>query len=219
MHNSPMFRIAIIIVGVFTIWSTPVQARSGVYLGVGGSYAYSEIDTEDISVLDDVDVTIDFGDTYGFNARIGWRLIDLLALEFNFDYLPGFESDDIIEIIEIVDFPVSAQADLQIMTLMVDAKLIPIRLGPFEMGIFGGIGLMNAELEVSARGDNSVGAASISADDTLLCGELGLGLGVALGDRATLNLEGSYVGAFGEFSDYEYGIGYVLITAGVDFYF
>ena len=206
---------------ITAFWSSPARAINGFYLGVGGSYAFSELDTERISVLDDVDVDIeiDFGDTYGFNARLGWRPVGFFALEFNFDYLPGFESDDISEIIDIIDIPVSAKADLEIMTLMVDAKLTPLRLGPLEMSIFGGLGLMKAELEVSARSSELLGAASISADDTLLCGELGLGLGFALGERAVLNVEGSYVGAFGEFSDYEYGIGYVLVTAGIDFYF
>lgn len=211
---------AVIVAVLLTVsWSAPAQAGNGFYLGIGGSYAVSEIDTNDISVLDEVDIKIDFGDTYGFNARLGWRLIDLLALELNFDYLPGFESDDISEIIDIIDIPLNAQADMEVMTLMVGAKLIPLRPGPFELSIFGGIGLMKAELDVSARGSDSFSAASVSADDTLVCGELGLGLGVALGDRATLNVEGSYVGALGEFSEYEYGIGYMLITAGIDFYF
>ena len=211
--------VIIVVMLLAVVWPVPVQAGNGFYLGVGGSYASSEFDTDDISVLDEVDIKIDFGDTYGFNARLGWRLIDLLALEFNFDYLPGFESDDIREVIDIIDIPINAQADMDITTFMVNAKLIPLRPGPFEFSIFGGLGIMNAELDVSARGNDAFGAASISADDTLVCGELGLGLGITLGDRATLNVEGSYVGAFGEFSEYEYGIGYMLVTAGVDFYF
>ena len=150
---------------ITAFWSSPARAINGFYLGVGGSYAFSELDTERISVLDDVDVDIeiDFGDTYGFNARLGWRPVGFFALEFNFDYLPGFESDDISEIIDIIDIPVSAKADLEIMTLMVDAKLTPLRLGPLEMSIFGGLGLMKAELEVSARSSELLGAASIAS--------------------------------------------------------
>jgi hypothetical protein len=191
-------------------------AGNGLYLGLGGSYAYSKIDTESIPVLDDVDAKIDFGDTSGFNARLGWRMIDLVALELNFDYLPGFESD---EVIRIFDIPSGVSAELDVMTLMVDAKLFPLRLGPLELDFFGGLGIMKAEVSGSTGMEVIDNAIDLSEEDTLLCGELGIGLGLNMGGLATFNLEGSYVAGLGKFGEYDYGIGYMLVTAGIDFYF
>ena len=201
------------IILVFAPLWTSAQAENGLYLGLGGSYAYSDIDTNDIYGLDDLNVKMNFGDTYGFNARLGWRLVDLFALEFNFDYLPGFESDDVLR---INDVSFGVEAELDVLTLMLDAKLIPLRMGPLEISFFGGLGAMKAEAKETS---NSIDAVDLSADDTLACGEVGLGLGFSLGDMATLSLEGSYVAGFGEFGDYDYSINYFLCTAVIDFHF
>ncbi len=198
------------------------QAGSGFYLGVGGSYAFSEIDNDTlsdltgISDLEDLDINIDFGDTYGFNARLGWRPLNFFALELNFDYLPGFDAGNTLT---LFDLPVSVDTSIDIMTLMLDAKLIPLRLGPVEFSIFGGVGAMKADLDLTASSAWRGERVAASTSDTLVCGELGIGVGVALGRHINLGVEGSYVGGFGDVGDYNYGIGYFLITGGIDFYF
>ena len=197
-------------------------AGGGCYLGVGGSYAFSEIDSDTlsdltgISDLEDLDINIDFGDTYGFNARLGWRPLDFFALELNFDYLPGFDAGNALS---IFDLPVTVDTSLDIMTLMLDAKLIPLRLGPVEFSLFGGLGAMKADMDLTASSAWREERIAASTSDTLVCGEVGIGVGVALGQHVNLGVEGSYVGGFGDVGDYNYGIGYFQITGGIDFYF
>lgn len=213
------------LVGLVVFWvlgGGVALAGSGFYLGVGGSYAFSEIDNETlsdltgISDLEDLDINIDFGDTYGFNARLGWRPLNFFALELNFDYLPGFDAGNALT---AFGQAISVDTSLDIMTLMLDAKLIPLRLGPVEFSVFGGVGAMKADLDLTAS--TTVGGERVagSTDDTLACGELGIGVGVALGRHINLGVEGSYVGGFGDVGDYNYGVGYFLITGGIDFYF
>ncbi len=197
-------------------------AEGGFYLGIGGSHAFSEIDNDTladltgISDLEDLDINIDFGDTYGFNARLGWRPLNFFALELNFDYLPGFDAGNALT---LFDLPIAVDTSLDIMTLMLDAKLIPLRLGPVEFSIFGGLGGMKADLDLNASSPLRGERVAASTSDTLLCGELGIGVGVALGQHINVGVEGSYVGGFGDVGDYNYGIGYFLITGGIDFYF
>ena len=190
-------------------------AGSGVYVGIGGSYAESRINDSIIND-DDLEIPIEFGEAYGFNARLGGRLIDLLALELNFDYITGFEASKVFTVLSL---PVGATADLDIMTLMATAKLIPLQVGPAEFRLLAGAGIMRAEMNTDINTTIAGESLHVSVDDTLPCGEIGLGLGFALGDRAALGIEGTYVAGFGDFADEDYGIGYTLVTAGVDFFF
>ena len=126
--------------------SPPLEAGGGMYFGVGGSYALSQIDTDNLSGTEVADVQIDFGDTAGFNARFGWRLMDFVGLELNLDYLPGMESDDLLR---VFDVPTGVKAEMDVLTLMLDVKLSPLRIGPLDLFLFGGLGAMNADVTSS----------------------------------------------------------------------
>jgi hypothetical protein len=204
------------LVGSLLLSAGVCTAGSGIYVGFGGSYAESRMNDSIVGSVNDIDIPVEFGEATGFNARVGGRLIDLLALEINFDYLSGFEADRVFTVMAL---PTGAKADLDIMTLMATAKLIPLSIGPTELRILAGAGLMKAELQTQITTGIIGEPLSVTAEDTLPCGEIGLGFGVAITDRAIIGLEGSYVGAFGDFADQDYGIAYSLITAGIDFTF
>lgn len=216
MRKFDLQRMLLVVVAGIAIGATAAHAGSGFYIGVGGSRTFASIDDGSIADIANTDLSVDFDDAYGFNARLGFRLMDLLALELNFDYLPGFDAGKSLTVFNI---PADVDASLDVTTVMVDAKLIPLRIGPAELRLFGGLGVMRADLEGSARTALAPASFDLSADDTLGCGELGLGIGLWLGENVALGVEGSYVAGFGDFADQDYAIDYFLLTAGIDFYF
>lgn len=207
-------QMLIVATAILGLSVTAAHAGSGFYIGVGGSRTFASIDDGSVADIANTDFPINFDDAYGFNARLGFRLMDLLALELNLDYLPGFDADKSLTVFNI---PTGVNASLDVTTVMLDAKLIPLRIGPAELRLFGGLGAMRANLQGNAHGASA--NLDLSADDTLGCGELGIGVGLWLGENIALGLEGSYVAGFGDFANQNYAIDYFLLTAGIDFYF
>ena len=192
------------------------NAEHKFYFGLGGSYAFRDMNDNIVDQFDDVDISLELGDSYGVNGRFGWRPTDLFALELNFDHMPSF---DRTEGIEVIDIPVDVKGELAVTTIMLDAKLFPLRFGAFDFRLFGGLGVMWADLKTEASTSYFEPSVDISVDDTLPCGEIGLGLGVMLGNRFALGAEAGYVASFGDIADQDYGIGYALVTVGFDIYF
>ena len=180
----------------------------GPYVGIGGSYAIENFDVDSIN-LDGSTFNPNFDDTWGLNAKVGYRFIDWLALEFNFDYLSEFEADHTVVVLGL---PVKAKMEIEVMTFMIAAKFAATfeKVKPFL--IVGG-GYMRADADVKA----SVHGFSLSDSDSESdpCAELGLGIDFFPTDNVSLGFKGSHVWGFGDLDE----IRYFNLTLGAAYHF
>jgi opacity protein-like surface antigen len=203
------------------------------YLGIGGSWALENIDTDDLE--DEFDpIDVDFDDGYGFQAKVGYHLNDTFSLGLVFDYITGFESDEDISVTESIDiygevFTGSASAEVElevdVWTLMLEGKAsMSGTLSPYAVL---GVGIMqadaDADLSVSATllGETLSVSESASEDDTIACGKVGLGVDWWATPDVTIGLEGNYVFGFGDadFDDLEVGTDYFTFVLGAAIHF
>ncbi len=75
-------------------------SRPGFYIGVGGSYQLNvfedEIEDEIVDALEDdlpdfADLGLDLDDSYGLNARVGYRLFSFLAIEAQYEWVSEYD--------------------------------------------------------------------------------------------------------------------------------
>jgi opacity protein-like surface antigen len=196
------------------------------YMGIGGSWAIENFDTDDLE--DDLMgiFDVDFDDGWGINANIGYHINDNFSMAFVYSYLSGFDWDESISATAAADgYVVSAGAsvdvELDVMTFMLEGKYA--MSGNVSPYIVLGAGAMYADLDAKLKAH--VGAESLSLSDsetdTQVCGKVGLGVDWWATPEVTVGLEGSYV--FG-FSDHDFdgakiGIRYFNIGLGVAYHF
>ena len=210
------------------------------YVGIGGSWAIEDFDTDDVEDFIEP-ISVDVDDGLGVNATLGYHLNDNSSIAFVFSYLTGFDSDESVAYTfgagEVLDeagvyideddladigldpddevvVSIGAGLEVDIMTFMVEGKYA--MSGNVSPYLVLGLGLMYAD----ADGKLPIGVAfageSVSIDfgdddsDTRACWKVGLGVDWWATPNVTVGLEGSYVAAFG---DHEFDL---LNIPGVD---
>ena len=153
------------------------------YVGAGVSYGLEDIDFGD------------FDDSWGINAKIGYRPIDIIAVQFDFDYFDKFEDNDFF----------NGDAELEIMTYMLSLKgNFNIKwynvISPYVI-VGGGIMHVDGDLD-----DASIAGISFDAsgDETDWCGKVGGGFDFYLVENFSLNLEGNYTFGGNDLEDIDY---------------
>lgn len=205
-------------------------AGNDLYIGIGGSWAIEDFDTDDLEdeLLNVVDV--DFDDGWGVNANIGYHVNDNCSYAFVYSYLSGLDWDESVSATGAIDgYLVSAgasvDAELDVMTFMLEGKYsMSGNVSPY---VVLGVGAMYVDLDVDADLEAHVGAESISLSasesesDTQACGKVGLGVDWWATPEVTVGLEGSYVFGFSDhdFDGAEIGVRYFNIALGVAYHF
>ena len=170
-----MKKLITLIIAVLFI-ATPVLAED-MYIGVGGSYVYEDIDSG-IS-------EVDFDDTQGLNLRAGYNINDNLALELTYDYLEEFNWSGY-----------GINADVDIETLMLAVKISAgEEIKPY---LTVGAGVMRGKLDVSWLG------MSVSESETDLCAKAGVGVDCFVTDDMSIMVEGAYVWGLNDLDDVGY---------------
>jgi opacity protein-like surface antigen len=176
-------------VAVLICLSSGAQAQmkdAGAFIGGGLSYAWHNLDTNDLEKVFG-DISID--DTWGFNLFAGYRFIKYFSLEANHNWYDSFKID--------TDF---GSFDLNVFTLMLDAKamypLFQDRLVPYVR--LGG-GLMHAELE--------------NEDEDGLAWNIGAGMDYFINPNISIGIDGKYVWGSVELNDVqiEYFVGSLVV--------
>jgi opacity protein-like surface antigen len=199
---------AVALLGVFAPPSAraadPDFARSGVYVGVGGTYGFNLLE----SAFDDVlgsDVEVD--DTWGFNARLGYRALRWLAVEVEYEYLDNFE-------VSVDDFRL---ADLKAQTISGNLRfIVPIRR--FQPYLCLGAGATLFSLD-----DNAV--PGLDVDHSSFSGRLGLGFDVYVTRNIVLGIGADAVLSTAEVEDSYFSgdtsssLSYIAVHAGLGYRF
>lgn len=205
--------IGFILFGLLTIFSTQAHAGGkGVYIGLSGSYALQNIDTAEInSNIQPYGLDMRFGNSFGVNAKVGYRPSKSLAVEFDYSYLPDFSWS---QPANTGGADVNFDAKAQISTFMIAGKLSP-DIG-FEVAhpyITAGAGMMLGKIDVNGTGSGFSYTSSNSKSD--LCAKIGFGIDFYATKNVSLDTEGSYVIGFGNMNK----IVYFNISFGATYHF
>jgi len=185
---SILFAAAFFLFATSTVNADPDDYKK-FYIGAGGSYAIENFDGGD------------FDNTWGINAKIGYHLIEEIAVQFDFDYLRDFEDKDRIE---LFGDSFDGKAELDIMTYMLSLKgNFPVKwynvISPF---IIAGGGIMHADADFKISGPGI--SINSSTDETDFCAKIGGGFDFFLTENFSAYLEGNYTGGFDDLSDIQY---------------
>ena len=169
----------------------------GPYLGIGpaGGFAAFQGDLQD------------FGNSYGFNARGGYRFNDFLAAEALYEYMDDFGSP------VTVNNRTAGHVDITTHNFSLLGKVI-LPTGTFlEPYLVGGVGFLNADgsADVNTRNVRVSGAES----DTEFAGRVGGGFDVWITQHIAAYVDTAYVMPTGDLSD----LRYFSLGAGVKYSF
>ena len=181
--------ISLIIFSVIICSKLSIADDNKFYIGAGGSYALEDFDTDS-----------DFDNTWGINAKVGYRFHELLMFEFNFDYLNNFESDDSFSLLgEKVD----SDTEVTVYTYMLALKgYAPVYSDNVMFFVTLGGGVMHADVDTKVRG---VGVSTSDSDDEVDgCGKIGLGFDFFPIQNFSVGIEGNYTFGFGDVDDIRY---------------
>jgi opacity protein-like surface antigen len=131
------------------------------YIGGGGSFAYEDFDTDS-----------DFDNTWGINAKAGYRFHEYIMLEFNFDYLNNFESD---RGFTLFGEPVESEVEVTVYTWMLALKgYAPVYSDNVMFFAVVGGGVLLADIDTKLRGPTI--SESDSDDEVDGCAKIGFGI-------------------------------------------
>ena len=182
----------------------PEFARSGLYIGAGGSYAFNLLESSFDDVLFD---EVDVDDTWGGNARIGYRALSWLAAEVEYEYLDNFEvSADGVHL-----------ADLRAQTITANVRfIVPIkRFQPYLR--------LGAGATLFSLSDNDV--PGLDVDHSSFSGRLGVGFDVYATRNIVLGVAADVVLTDAEVKDPYFSgdtsssLSYVAVQAGIEYRF
>lgn len=182
----------------------PEFARSGPYVGVGGTYAFNLLESSFDDVFGD---EVDVDDTWGGNARVGYRAFSWLAAEVEYEYLDNFEvSADSIHL-----------ADLRAQTITANVRfIVPIqRFQPYLR--------LGAGATLFTLSDNDV--PGLEVDHSSFAGRIGVGFDVYATRNIVLGLGADVVLTDAEVKDPVFSgdtsssLSYVAVQLGFDYRF
>jgi opacity protein-like surface antigen len=140
------------------------------YLGIGGSYAIE--DFQDVHPLDD---------SWGVNAKLGWRFHEDISLQFDFDYLDKFEGDGKQE---------QFQGEVKVLTYFLSLKgYFPINYYNIRPFIIAGGGVMYADADLKS---SSGSEPSFAPHDTGVGFKIGGGFDYFINENFSVGIEGNY---------------------------
>jgi hypothetical protein len=237
MKKSLIFIVLVMVLCFCTSSYGADAAGHSWYLGIGGSWAIENLDTDDVEegiaeyLEAETGLGVDMDDGYGVQAKVGYHLNDTFSLGLVFDYIFGFDSDESVsgsaEVFgSTLTGTLDAEAEIDVWTLMLEGKAS--MSGTVSPYVVLGVGVMQADQDADLTAtlvvDGEVMAAeteSFDDDDTGACGKVGLGIDWWATPDLTVGLEGSYVFGFGdlELEDVDVGIDYFTIALGIAFHF
>ncbi|NIO11468.1 MAG: outer membrane beta-barrel protein [Deltaproteobacteria bacterium] len=163
-------------------------AEDGAYFVLGGITGFERLD-------DTSSVSVD--DSLGFNMRFGYRFLPGLAAEIEWDFLDGFDLNDV---------PGNLTVDGWLLTANVKAPLRTDRVQPF---LLAGLGAMYAQLRsetvlVVCDWWWCYGTSAQLGDEIDFAMRFGGGLDVYLAEEFAITLDANYVIPTGGLEDLTY---------------
>ena len=198
-------------IAALLIFATSASAAStGMYVGIGGTYAMQDFDTGDLDSLRQYGFDPKYDDTWGINGKIGYKVNPYFSVELALEYLSGFNYN---QTVRVGATPVTLDSDIDIFTAIIAAKIYPIQ-GMIKPYFTLGLGVMRASIDATASAPGYLTSTG-SDDETDPCGKVGIGVDYFVSQNVSLNLEGAYTFGFNDLDD----VRYFTVSAGVAFHF
>ena len=121
------------------------RGRNGLYMGLGLVYAPAAFDLGDDLKTDN---------SFGLDARLGYRLCKRVAVEGQYQYVPGFD----------IDFEDQNVATINPNTFTLNGKVYALPEDSLQPYFLGGIGFLHARSEGVDGGTGFAGRVGIGAD-------------------------------------------------------
>ena len=201
-----MRRTLAAVAAALSLCSAPALAedfgRSGFYLGANAAYGFGNF-YED-AIEDEIPLSVTVDDSWGMNARVGYRLFSFFALEANYEYMDRFR-------LKLEGEPA---VDQTTHTITGNLKFL-IPLWRFQPYLMLGAGAQRYKLEDSLGG-------LLDGKDWVFAARPALGLDLYITKNLVLNAEGAGVIALNELdvaADSIDTLPYVSLSAGLQWRF
>jgi opacity protein-like surface antigen len=179
--------LGLVVVSGMLLWSVGAHAaedvdhaRTGLYAGVGFIYAPAVFDTSGAEAALSgrtrrLGTTISDDNSFGLDARVGYRVHPNLAAEADYQFVPGFSLER---------RGVGTVADVTTHTFTLNGKVFVLTdtLQPY---VVGGIGFLHTDTDPAVAG--------FAGDGTGFAGRAGVGADYYLRPHLVINLEFSAV--------------------------
>jgi len=208
-----MKKLFITVAIALTFLSSQLYAQDmGLYVGIGGNYAIQNFDTDEVNQeLSPYGLHMNFDDSPGFSARVGYSFSKLFSAELVYDYFSDFSWN---QTTIISGTPVTVKMETEIMTFMIAGKLSPnVGSETVRPYITAGAGMMRGKLDLTGTAAGFTASASESESDA--CGKIGVGIDFYATKNISVGFEGSYVMGFGDMDN----IRYTNLNLGVAYHF
>lgn len=210
--------LAALVLCVASAASGSDYARRGLYVGVGGAYVIEHFDLPDeierLPESTDSFRDVEAGDSWGAEARVGYRVHPNVAAEGQLQYYDNFAIDVAAD--GRPESPLRKALTLNGLSLMANVKGYPFtgRVQPYGLG---GLGLLWIHAQGShARSDDFFHTrAGFKDHDVQFAGRLGGGIDGYITQNLLLNVEASFVLPTGSLHDFRM----VPISLGVQYRF
>jgi hypothetical protein len=181
--------------------------RNRVYFGVGPLYGIENFKLHHLSMsepaaISDADPDVD--QSYGAEARVGYRFHPHLAAELQGQYDGDF--DVYADTRSPIGKPLAGS--VRVISSTANLKVFMLR-GPIQPYALGGLGILWADTDDEAAG------ADLPTGDVEFAGRGGLGVDFYLSPALAITAEGTYLAPTGSLARY----GLAAITVGAQFHF
>ena len=212
---------AIFTIMIMSFCTTPLLAEdTGVYIGIGGSYAVEDFKMNGGSV--------DFDNTNGLNLKVGYHINNIFSLEFNYDHLSDFEFDYTqlyagTQNFVPVETPMITEIKIGIKTFMIVGKVAPdFGLKVVRPFVTAGLGVMRSTLDISDS-DTNGDVKYFSDSETDICFKVGTGVDLFVHENVSVGFEVAYIVGFVDLAvggeDIIDECNYINYTLGVAYHF
>ena len=164
-----------------------LSGSKGHYVGIGGSVALENFDMR----FTDEHRTLNAGESWGVNGKVGYHISNWYSLELDCNYLFEFESE---------------VTELRIFTIM---PVLKACTGYEPVNPFFAVGLGYMDVAF----DEKISSDSYNKSD--IAAKVGLGIDFFASNNLSIEIEADYVFGMGDLDD----IGYWNFTLGVCYYF
>jgi opacity protein-like surface antigen len=185
-----------LLIGYTFVFANAVKAEEKQFcIGIGGSYQINNL------ALDEGVVDWE-RNSWGINAKFGYRLTHTVFFQFDVDYLPEIEG--------VYKPDNSVGEEVEVLTGIFSLKGYLPNTTPLKPFVIAGFGIMHYDIDLNDEAI-SLGYYLKYEDETSLCFKVGGGLDVFINQSASIGVEANYTAGD--------SVGYYNFILGASYYF
>jgi hypothetical protein len=198
MRKAAFLAVPLVLACLLVAGSAQARQKTGYYGALYGLYAVENLDDDETKDKFSGPIDVDFDNSWGFQARVGYIYNEYFSLEGMYEYVAPFEAND-----------GSLDDKLDVMNYTVNGKFTCPAYDAFVPYVIVGLGAMNAYEDIDFMGDNS------KESDWGFGARVGLGFDYYFQREWSAGFEGTYVFGTGDVDH----VRYMTLGLGVAYHF